>query len=590
MNISTRRRPALGVCLLLCALIAATGRLEASGPAEPRVALIVCPDLTYRSPLVASLARSSAVALLSPGEPRKPDPIANLYATLYAGDTANTKNPRRNLLLRIIDQPQYRGRVMVRTIRDPVSVERAVQSAGAHGIEAVVCGLPPLEAGSREWDRLSVLIVARPGETPPASSLTSATTQTPGLAALRDVAPTVLAGAGIPVPDIMAGHPVHPARVAPSTLASMDTLAYLNQVILLPCSWVYGFIAGSALLTTLWTLSKGIVWRPRLQRYLLRVMMAAPLALMLSAMANIPAAWSYGAAIVLLGAVLGLIPRDDLLLGLTAAAITVDGLLGSPAVARSALSGYWISGIRFYGIGNEYMGILIGSALAAAAGAARHGGDSLRTPAGGALLAACCILILFVLSYPAFGAKAGGAVTAMTAFVPAWRWLVLRRPVTVRVCAASAIAGFAVVFLWATIASATGARETHIQAATDHAAHGDLGYIAHIAVRKAKLAVATATVPGVIVTYVGFIPIWLLWRKTSLKTRIRAFLAREVVFGGIMRAAVAASVAALLFNDSGFVAFIFLFGAPCFTLLSEMLGHTDAACETLTEASSLPAG
>jgi len=323
-----------------------------------------------------------------------------------------------------------------------------------------------------------------------------------------------------------------------------------------------------------------------LQRFLLRMMMGSPLAFMLAAIPDPVSAWTYGLSIIAAGLLLGVIPRVGFLLTLTALLVGVDGLTGAHALSRSSLSGYWISGIRFYGIGNEYMGILIGSALVTAYIAARRWPEGIRSAKGSAPLGLWLGFLLFVLSYPAFGAKAGGAVTAMVAFVPAWLALTKGRRVDWRICAASAVAGFALVFVWAALASLTGARTTHIQTVASHAAHGDSAYIWHIALRKAKLAIATATVPGVLATYVGFIPMWLLWRKTPLKEHVREFLAANPAFGAVMRAGIAASAAALLFNDSGFVAFVLLFGALSLTLMHEMLGSvTPAVSSPLTALS-----
>jgi hypothetical protein len=365
----------------------------------------------------------------------------------------------------------------------------------------------------------------------------------------------------------------------------MDAVAHLNQKILLATMWAYGLISGGAVLASLWSLSRGIVLWPRLQRYMLRVMMAAPLALMIAAIPDPGNAWFYGLSIAAIGLILGAIPRVEALMTLTAVVIAIDGFMGSPLVARSALSGYWISGIRFYGIGNEYMGILIGSAMVGAYAVAMRWRSAIRGALLSALLAVCLASLLFVLSYPAFGAKAGGAVTAMVAFVPAWFALTKGRRVDDRICVASAIAGFALVFVWAGFATLTGGRTTHIQVAAAHAVHGDAGYIWHMTLRKAKMAVATAIVPGVITTYIGMIPVWFLWQKTSLKNRVREYLATNPVLGAVMRAGIAGSTAALLFNDSGFVAFVFLFGCLSLTLMHEMLGKSLSL-----EAGSTPAG
>ncbi|MDR3707141.1 MAG: hypothetical protein P4L33_02490 [Capsulimonadaceae bacterium] len=571
--------------LLLALLVTfSTGAFSAvSSASQPRhVTLIVCPGLTYDTLYAHFSTRDlpfdMAEGLLSPGNARKPDPVANLYATLYAGDTANTKNPNRTLLMRLITAADPPGRVMVVPSATVDEAGLIARSGMQQGDLVILCGLPPVNPRTHEWNRLPVALIGDNSHYWGHKTLTSDTTQTAGLVALRDIAPTALSYAGIAIPGTMSGH-VIAGELSPdsndSLLYGMDRLAHLNQLVLLPSMWAWGGISLVALLTSLWSLSKGITLRPALQRYLLRVMAGTPLALMLAAIPVPANAWSYGLTILGVALLLGAIPRMDALMTLTAAAIAVDGLTGSPMVSRSALSGYWISGIRFYGIGNEYMGILLGGALVSAYAAAKRWPEGIRSPKGAALLGLWFALVLFVLSYPAFGAKAGGAVTAMAAFAPAWFALVRGQRIDWRICAMSAVAGFALVFVWAALASLTGGRSTHIQAAAAHASHGDIGYIWHIAVRKAKMAFLTATVPGVIATYIGLVPVWFLWRKTALKDRVREFLSTDPALAAVMRAAAAGSIAALLFNDSGFVPFVLIFAALCWTLLHEMLGRAD---------------
>jgi hypothetical protein len=385
----------------------------------------------------------------------------------------------------------------------------------------------------------------------------------------------------------------------------MARLAHLNARILLPTMWLYGTISFVALLAALWSVSTGkrqlqgkravhiilpsqrVVTstaltadtQPSLLRYFLRMAAALPLALLLAPLIDPHSLLSYGAAIVCCGLLLAAIPSMGGLAALTVFVIVVDGFTGTHLVARSALSGYWISGIRFYGIGNEYMGVLIGYALVASYYLYRsHYLDPI--PAfRNALLAAVYLAIAVALSYPAFGAKAGGAVTSLTAFIPAWLHLACGRKLTWRTFAASAIAGFALVFVWAAVAHFTGARVTHIQTAAAHATHGDIGYIWHVALRKAKMAILTATVPGVLLTYVGMIPVWLLWKRTTLRDRVREHLAADPLYNGLVRVAIGTSAAALLFNDSGFVAMVFIFLAPAVTLIHEMLSAPSKSVE-----------
>ncbi len=98
------------------------------------------------------------------------------------------------------------------------------------------------------------------------------------------------------------------------------------------------------------------------------------------------------------------------LLGLSAAALCLDMGTGSHWMHRSLLGYSAIEGARYYGIGNEAMGLLIGSVLVLAA--------QLWSPSrwrqGG--IAACLALVCLELGAPGAGAKAGGVLVSLLAF------------------------------------------------------------------------------------------------------------------------------------------------------------------------------
>mgnify|MGYP003730936325 CR=1 FL=1 len=95
----------------------------------------------------------------------------------------------------------------------------------------------------------------------------------------------------------------------------------------------------------------------------------------------------------------------------TAGSIILDQLAGGPLIKGSPLGYDAISGARFYGIGNEYMGILLG-AVCAGCGAMLESGD--RTLHRAAILLP--LLTLTVMGYPSYGANVGGTVSAGLAF------------------------------------------------------------------------------------------------------------------------------------------------------------------------------
>src|SRR5690606_22312553 len=108
--------------------------------------------------------------------------------------------------------------------------------------------------------------------------------------------------------------------------------------------------------------------------------------------------------------------------GLTALLLVVD-LFRQAVWMKHSLLGYDpILGSRFYGIGNEYMGIFVGAALVASTSAL----EAARTPRffrfGLFALAVVYAGAIALLAWPAGGANVGGAITATFAFGAAfWR-------------------------------------------------------------------------------------------------------------------------------------------------------------------------
>lgn len=659
-------------------LLAAALLVAAAASAQPlvqiprhHVTLILVDHLTLTD--AADLANESSyacIALISPGLPRAPNPVANLYATVTAGDVVNTRNRQAGLLDRIATGSASRGRITiirygeVRGIDKLIAVANAMEFGGwGHEVysyqgcancesavpvspvttfgQIIICGVTPIQTG-KWWNELTPMVALAPDVN---DTMTSATTHTTGLIALRDIAPTVLADAGLPIPDSMTGAPATFVRMPSagksskpySYLSKMETLTELNERILLWMAWSYGFVGGFGVLGAL---AVALGRLPRLRgfiRYLVRCLFACPLALLLAPLA-LWNGWApmtmatYAALIVLIPAAIGLIPCIRRICILTCLVIMGDAFTGTHLVAMSSLSGYWLSGIRFYGIGNEYMGVLVGLGLVsvlgfvgrdrkvvdgapyseavgrsatagqspvetgaledgtlASANRTSSGGAGRTRPVHAAALAGVAVwflLITVALSFPAFGAKAGGAIVALAAFIPAWMGLATLRPVRPAAFVWSTLAGFALIFVWTGLAAALGVRETHIQTATAALAHGKIEHIASQALRKARMEVKTILVPGVLLTLAAMIPISVIWRKTPLAERARLYLADRPRVNAIMRAGIGASVPTLLFNDSGIVAIVFIFGAVATNLLYELLGE---ACESLPSMSAMSA-
>lgn len=95
---------------------------------------------------------------------------------------------------------------------------------------------------------------------------------------------------------------------------------------------------------------------------------------------------------------------------LTALALVLDVLAGSPLIKSSVLGYDPIVGARYYGIGNEYMGVLIGTTLVGSTGLL----DRLSPRRGLILWAlAVYIVVCVTLASPALGANVGGTIAAV---------------------------------------------------------------------------------------------------------------------------------------------------------------------------------
>ncbi|NLG85532.1 MAG: hypothetical protein GX493_13240, partial [Firmicutes bacterium] len=265
---------------------------------------------------------------------------------------------------------------------------------------------------------MTPLIIIGPGFT--GGRLFSPTTKRPGLVTNTDVAPTILAFLGLPVPAEAAGRPlkVRPAADVYTALsteeARLTTAAFWQQPIL---KFFTVFLDGLFICCVLALLWPELPWRRFLRRLLL-LATVIPLALLITPIPTNP--WPFlpfflGVLVVLYGFFL-FAGRDRPLflicLG-TTGAILVDQFLGAPLAKRALLSYSPLAGARFYGLGNEYMGVLLGSSLMATGYAyARWRGRRWLLPG----LLAFFVLLAFVLVMPGLGTNVGGFLAAAVGF------------------------------------------------------------------------------------------------------------------------------------------------------------------------------
>ncbi|MED0738614.1 hypothetical protein [Aneurinibacillus thermoaerophilus] len=263
--------------------------------------------------------------------------------------------------------------------------------------------------------------------------ITSGTTRQPGIAANIDIAPSVLSWLGIQLPPEMKGLPL---RVDRSRSVSHDSFwrtaelvdaIYATRPFVLYPYIVFSIIVILVVPASLFLRGKAEEIKrkatPALQCCLLFVLLMPCLLLFLSALPYLP---SPLLTVLLLGGVgscLAYILRKTsfglcfLCVGLAGwLPVLADGLLGGELIRRSYLGYDPVIGARYYGIGNEYMGVMLGSVVLSLAMWGELRGKQRRGFLIATMLVLFAILILY-MAWPAGGSKAGGILVFLAALV-----------------------------------------------------------------------------------------------------------------------------------------------------------------------------
>lgn len=292
------------------------------------------------------------------------------------------------------------------------TLERAIGPLNPERDRLLIAGVPP------RGESLAPVILAGSGL--PTGVLTSATTRTTGIVSDVDLAPTVLQWMGVPLR--VGEHPMHVVRQEPfSTVQSLARRCHWNAQGLIPVGVLQ--VAGglAAVLIALRTI--GARRASRRTKLLLSVAIGALLSLPAGTVLApyLPASLfaQYVANVLLAAAGLSLAAHWGAweqpfrayirACALSALIIIADAVGGQHGVKSSMYSAYALSGIRFYGIGNELMGVLVGCALA-------WGLYGLPTLLRGLLW----IAVAGVLATPAWGANIGGLLTSAGGLGCAW--------------------------------------------------------------------------------------------------------------------------------------------------------------------------
>ncbi len=431
------------------------------------------------------------------------------------------------------------------------------------------------------WTRLTPVLAYGPDFG--SGLLTSATTRTPGLIAIADIAPTLLHLFRIPSPRTMVGRPIATTgneltgneRVA--LAARREFVSALNETVK-----VWGMVPLVSVCLTLIVVGMALrrargplaarrfAWAIVFTQSLPAATLLAPILMPPTAeeYALRIAAWMIALTILSYAVArpLRVAPPVASALLLTAL-LAVDILLGQPLQKDSLLSSNAVSGLRYYGIGNEYLGPLLASALSCAFALLDDRRFKFPPDAASRRIRLLITLgwsgLIVLLGWPGWGANAGSLACTGAGFGVGLALLRGRR-VTIGLTAVSILIGFTLAFGFGLLdAARPGGASSHFGAALQASSGGrGAGYLAEIAARKVGMNLRLLLSP----------PFWLLAAASLVPLAaanaliglpLRKAMARRPWSVQGLKATLAALVAALLFKDSGVITAAGLFAVSC---------------------------
>ncbi|GAB6157808.1 membrane protein [Desulfotomaculum varum] len=321
----------------------------------------------------------------------------------------------------------------------------------------VITPTPTAEA-IKENKNLTPIIAIGPG-LPAGSLLTSGTTKRDGIVMNTDIAPTVLKYLGLLPAVGMSGRPLLTSGLQLQE-NGFDYLIKLNQQLVTtyqarpPLQSAYVLVQLFVLFTALY----GIFFKRHMAELIkpfLLVVMAVPLAELLMpllprqsvammALMLILTTLLIAASAILVNKKTGLDPF--IFICITSATAILADLLNGSYLQKQSLLGYDpIVGARFYGIGNEYMGVLIGSVIIGTTAAIQYWSNWRRPliAAGGLLF----LVTIYAMAAPNIGTNVGGTIAASSALLVTFLLLIgvrfrLRTLMLVGLLVVLAVSGF----------------------------------------------------------------------------------------------------------------------------------------------------
>ena len=439
------------------------------------------------------------------------------------------------------------------------------------------------------WTHLAPIVALGP-DFPP-GLLGSPTTRTPGLVANVDIAPTLLNLLDVPVPPTMPGRPMQSLQSVNNPeerlkrVSRLDFVTTLNaqamtQVAMPLSGLCFALVLASIAAyrrggrrTASWHLS-GLIFTLNL-----------PAGLLLATILIPPTLLEYGLRIVAWMAALTIINYALARMGrvsppvacglLNIVLIVIDLFRGQPLLKDSLLSSYALSGIRYYGIGNEYLGVVLGYALLGGFAwmgereeeKKKRSGEEQESSKEVLALMVGWIGLACVLGWPGLGANAGSLIVTGAGF-GVGAWMLTGRRFSFGIAIVCLLAGIGLSFAFGAVdAALAGPAASHAGHVLNAVGQGrGAAYLLEIMARKIGMNLRLLVSPFFLLGG-SLVVVTALLMRAVLGKAVAALFAAHVRLRQSLPALAVTLFASLLFKDSGVVTVGFTAGVACLTVL-----------------------
>jgi hypothetical protein len=252
------------------------------------------------------------------------------------------------------------------------------------------------------------------------------------------------------------------------------------------------------------------------------------------------------------------------------AVIIVDVITGARLLGSSIASYQLPAGFRFYGLGNEYMGVLLGALFTAVAWLSINCDPQELRPVRRAVILIVFISAVLVIGWPGLGANAGGAIAGVVTFGLGYRAITkgVFRPAEAFLLV---LLSFVLVFALAFVDASLGRNvSSHMGLAAGGVSQSGWMSVLQTSYRKTAMNIGLIGTKQSRTAILSFIPFFIMW-FFGVRHVVGNLVDRYPRLKAVTSAGITGAVAAFLFNDSGIVAGALVLTSLVCTLLYSLL-------------------